>query len=197
MKEYQKLLLEADHRRSMEKALTMVELGLFDDKGEIASPDMDFSNLEEITIGKLYKGVFHLYEDQTTGDLFFVNPLVEDNKGDSKAERVMEPYAYQVLAIESVTEDEYLEILKASQTERSSFIKFLYRTEIVVMIISVVAALLYFIDQVISLSQNYSVGLSFYYALGDYMLSSYCLIGIQLGVLVLTSIFYRKFRKGM
>ncbi len=197
MKEYEKMLLEAEHRKLMEKAVTMVKLGLFSVEDEASPDSIDFTNLEEITVGKLYKGVFHLYEDQRNGDLFFINPLVEDNKGDNENYKDVKPYAYQVVTIDNVTDEEYEELLSANQVNKTGIIGFLYKTQIVFLVISLIAMCIYFIDQAVSLSANYSVGLAIYYALFDYMLSSYCLIGIEIGALVLTTIVYRKYKNGL
>lgn len=196
MKEFEKLLLEAEHRKIKERALTMVELGLFIEKKEVSIEEIDFSILEEINSKKLYKGVFRLYENQSTGDLFYINPLVEDNKGDDRAEKTLEPYAYQVLELENVTDEEYKQVLQASQTERSGFLGIVYRAQIVMLIVTVIAAVLFMINQLTTLTTQYSFGLAFYYTLTDYMLSPYCLIGIQLCAFLISSITYRKFKKG-
>ena len=45
MKEYEKMLLEAEHRKLMEKAVTMVKLGLFSIEDEASPDSVDFSNL--------------------------------------------------------------------------------------------------------------------------------------------------------
>ncbi len=87
--------------------------------------------------------------------------------------------------------------LSANQVNKTGIIGFLYKTQIVFLVISLIAMCIYFIDQAVSLSANYSVGLAIYYALFDYMLSSYCLIGIEIGALVLTTIAYRKYKNGL
>lgn len=121
MKEYEKLLQAEDARKNYQKAVTMVKLGLFN-QGE--ETEFDFSNLELLNLPKKYKGIYDLYENQSTGDLTFVCPLVENNVDDNEYEKTLKPYAFDVIRIENVTDAEYAEIIKASVHERTGFLSF-------------------------------------------------------------------------
>ena len=199
MKEFEKLLQDAKYRAINEKALNMVRLGLFEEK-EIKVSDMSFEKLEEITVSKPYKRVFHLYKNVETDELLYVNPLTLVGETDAVGNDVAgeaKPYAYQVLLIENVTEEQYQEVLKASQTERSSLIDVAYKAQFVILCISLIVAVIYMVNQIVSYAGSYGFFLGLYSTLTDGMFVPYLLLGTEIGMYVLTSIFYRKFKNGL
>lgn len=143
MKEFEKLLFEDTKRKENEKALTEVNLGLFEQKQE---PEFDFSLYIKMTYQKKYKGLYDLYQDRETMALVFVCPLVENNKGDVDERKDLTPYAYDVIYLENLTAEEYELVKKAAVHEKSRMIDTLYVSSIVlyfVLLIIVIASILY------------------------------------------------------
>lgn len=192
MKEYEKLLQQEENRKNNEKAMVLVKLGLFTQEEKT---EVNFDNLEVITFGKKYKGVYNLYEDQTNGDLFYINPLVENNKDDDEFEQDLKPYGYDVVSLESMSKDEYNNVLEASRHEHTGYIKVLYVAQIVVFFVSVLSTILTIAESIYtSITGGSEVLYSIYSAVLSLPYMVYCFIGMELGLLVLTSIKYRSFK---
>lgn len=192
MKEYEKLLQENENRKNMQKALNLVKLGLFNQEEQA---EFDFTNKELITYGKKYKGVYDLYEDQTNGDLIFVYPLVENNKSDESFEIDLKPYAFNVITLESMNNEEYLDVLKADSALKGGIIKAAYITHFVFLILAL-ASLLYSFGY--GIYSGISGGSDFGTVILDVFLGSstlYYLFGtIGIASFVLSTIAYRKYR---
>lgn len=192
MFEYEKLLITEENRKQFNKATTMVKFGLFSQSEE---PDFSFENLELLTLAKKFKGLYDLYENQITGELIFVNPLVENNAGDSEFEQKLKPYAYDVIRIENVTDDEYSQILVAGAHEKSITIDSFYIVQIVFIILSAITTLVYTGYNIYSgISAGNGVGFAIFNSLflSNFML--YVLLGIEIGIFTLTSIKYRQYK---
>ena len=99
LKEYEKLLILERNRKDFEKAKSLIKFGCFEQKNETT---IDFSKLELIDTPKKYRGLYQLYRDLETMQLLFVCPLVENNKGDIDERKDLKPYAYDVIYIENM-----------------------------------------------------------------------------------------------
>lgn len=123
MKEFEKLLFEEVKRTESEKANLEVKLGLFEQKEEST---FDFTAYTKITYGKKLKGLYDLYRNNETNELVFVCPLVENNKGDVDERLDMEPYAYDVLYLEYLNNEDYEAVKKASVHEKGGLVNTFY-----------------------------------------------------------------------
>ncbi|MBD5391147.1 hypothetical protein HDR67_03995 [bacterium] len=123
MKEFEKLLFEDTKRKEMQKALTEIKLGLFEQKQE---ETFDFSLYTKMTYDKKYKGLYDLYQNNETLELVMVCPLIENNKGDYNERHDLAPYAYDVLYIEYLDEEAYTLVKQASVHEKSKLIDVFY-----------------------------------------------------------------------
>ena len=116
MKEFEKLLFEDFKRQECEKASLEVELGLFEQKEESS---FDFSLYTKMS-SKKYKRLYDLYRKDETGELVYVCPLVENNEGADDERKDMTPYAYDVLYLEYLDEENYAKVKKAGINETSN-----------------------------------------------------------------------------
>lgn len=128
-KEYEKILRREENRQKNVKASNLVKLGCFEQKEEAS---LDFSKLDKITYGKPFQKIYDLYEDRE-GNLLYVYGKTEEEG--TKA------YAYDVIYLETVTDEEYKKLYKAHTFEGASFIKGLYITTFVLWIVSIVISL--------------------------------------------------------
>ncbi|MBQ3253552.1 MAG: hypothetical protein IJA65_03260 [Acholeplasmatales bacterium] len=162
LKEYEKLLIEESNRVAYEKAANLVKIGCFTQKQE---NEVDFTNLEQITTTKKYKGLYSLYRDLNTMQLIFVCPLVENNKGDQEENKNMKPYAYDVLYVEVMDEETYEMVLKANKNT-SNLIPILTKVTVISYIVyavfSLIAGCIFFVDGVSNGFMNGLLYLSLY-----------------------------------
>ncbi len=182
MKEFEKLLQQEENRKNKEKALLMIKLGLFEQKRE---KTFDFDNKELITNGAKYRGLYDLYEDQTTGDLYYVYPLTEDDKEEGSSPKT--PYEYDIIAVETVTDEEFNKIRKAGAHEKTTLFQVLLIIQIIFLCITTIAL----IPQMVFLFEQ---GQVWYAVLSHYTIETFGLIGIQAGLLLVNIISLRKFK---
>ena len=116
MKEFEKLLFEDFKRQECEKALLEVELGLFEQKEETSFDLTSYTKMSS----KKYKGLYDLYRNNESGELVYVCPLVENNEGAEDERKDMAPYAYDVLYLEYLNEENYEKVKKAGIHETSN-----------------------------------------------------------------------------
>ncbi len=168
-KEFEKLLkLEAD-RKNYDKAATLVEFGCFQQK-EVTPQDINFQVLEKGSYEKKFKNSYDLYKNIETGELLFILPLVENNQGDEKEDKSMKPYAYDVLFVENVSEEQYKEVLIAGRNNLKVSSKKLLTLSYVLAIANAVLAVVVYFAVVIyqttvsSTSLGQSLLLAFMYA---------------------------------
>ncbi|MGM9971278.1 MAG: hypothetical protein ACI35W_02580 [Anaeroplasmataceae bacterium] len=132
-KEYEKIIKKEKNRQLNMRAQNLIKMGCFD---QYERTSVDFSKLEKITYDKLYKKVYDLYQDEQ-GNLFYIYAKTE---GESN-----KPYAFDIIAIETLNDDEYKQLYKASSYEGAKFIKILLISSIVLwalIILFVVAAVI-------------------------------------------------------
>ncbi len=127
-KEYEKILMREENRKKNVKASNLVKLGCFDQKEEST---LDFSKLDKITYGKPFQKLYDLYEDRE-GNLLYVYAKTEEDG--------TKPYAYDVIYLETVSDEDYKKLYRAHTFEGASFIKGLYITTFVLWIVSIVIA---------------------------------------------------------
>ncbi len=173
MKEYEKLLDNDANRKLNVKAEKMVKLGLFEQLEETA---IDFSKLRKVTYKKLYKRAFNLYIAED-GQLVYIHEKTESESGRA--------YAYDILAIEKVTDEEYNQILKASVHEKEQLIKVGYWTSMVLLILSTlltVALIVYYLIAGLDLASTLALQSQVVIALGTFY-----------GIATIETIAYRNF----
>lgn len=149
-KEFEKILIRQRNRELNTKAQNLVKMGCFDQSEEV---NVDFSKLEKCTYEKPYKQVYELYKDKDD-NLFYIAPKTE---GDSKV-----AYAYDVVAIENVSDEEYSKIYKASRFEGIGFAKGLYITSIVFWGIMIAILALVLIYNIVEGSGFFDIVLNIY-----------------------------------
>lgn len=147
LKEYEKLLLDERDRKDIEKAKNLVKFGCF--LQEIKN-EVNFNELEQIKMPKKYNGRFDLYRNKETLELLFINPLVEDNKGDADERKDLKPYAYDVIAIEQMDNETYVMVCKSAKNNLKSSVKLAYKFAIVFYFINLVVASCIFIYNIFS-----------------------------------------------
>ena len=125
MKEYEKLLLAERNRKELEVATNLIKFGCFEQKQETT---VDFTTLEKIPAKKKYKGLYDLYRNTATDELLFICPLVENNKGDAEENTDMKPYGYDVIYLESMSDDVYKKVCKAAKNNLTNLVSVLYTT---------------------------------------------------------------------
>lgn len=172
-KEFEKIIKKERNRQLCLKAEKLIKMGCFE---QYDRNTIDFSKLEKITYDKLYKKVYDLYMDEA-GNLFYIYPKTE---GESES-----PYAYDVIAVETLTDEEYKQLYQASSYEGAKLVKGLLVTSMVLwalIILIVVAAVIVelvngatVIDTLINLT------------------SYFFNIALLSGVIGILSIVYRKF----
>lgn len=139
LKEYEKLLMDERDRKDLEKAKNLVSFGCF---AQETKNEINFNELEQIKMDKKYKGRFDLFRNKDSLELFFICPLVEDNKGDVDERKDLKPYAYDVIAVEQMDNEAYQMVCKAAKNNLKSGVRFAYKSSLV----------LYFVNVVISIS---------------------------------------------
>ena len=111
VKEFEKLLIAERDRKDYQKAVNLIKFGCFEQK-ELES--IDFTQLQKVN-AKKYKGVYELYRNVETFDLFYIAELVENNKGDVDERPDLKPYAFDVIEIESMDEETYNHVFKSAK----------------------------------------------------------------------------------
>jgi hypothetical protein len=173
-KEYEKILIREENRQKNVKAQNLVKLGCFDQKEE---KSVDFSKLDKITYEKPFQKIYDLYEDRE-GNLLYIYGKTEGE--DTK------PYAYDVIYVETVSDEDYKKVYKAQSFEGAGLIKGLYITTFILWIVSIVITLCIVI---------------YYMFSGDYgfidiltnSVSYLFFIAIITALLAITNVSYRKF----
>lgn len=112
LKEFEKLLIAERNRKDYEKAVTLVKAGCL--KQTEVKGAYDFSKLEKIDTKKKFKGIYTLYRHVETMQLYFICPLVENNKGDDSAKQDVKPYGYDVVELELMDDQTYEQVIKAA-----------------------------------------------------------------------------------
>lgn len=121
-KEYEKILIKERNRELNMKAQNLVKLGCFDQREET---NIDFSLLDKVTYGSMYRKIYDLYMDKD-GNLFYIFGKIEGENA--------KPYAYDVIAIETVSDEDYKKLYKAHSFEGAGFVKGLYIAALVMWI---------------------------------------------------------------
>ena len=173
-KEYEKILKRESNRQKNIKAENLVKLGFFEQKEE---KNIDFSVLDIITYDKPFQKLYDLYEDRD-GNLLYIYAKTEGE--DAK------PYAYDVIYLETVSDEDYKKLFKAHSYEGAKFIKGLYITTFILWVLSIVVTLSIIV---------------YYMASGDYgfidiltnSVSYLFFISIVTALLAITNVSYRKF----
>ena len=173
-KEYEKILIREQNRQKNVKAQNLVKLGCFEQKEE---KSIDFSVLDKITYEKPFQKVYDLYEDRD-GNMMYIFAKTE---GESA-----KPYAYDVIYIETLSDEDYKKIYKASTFEGAGLAKGLYITTFVMWIVSIIITLSIIV---------------YYLASGDYdfidvlinSISYLFFIAIITSLLAITDVSYRKY----
>lgn len=173
-KEYEKILKRESNRQKNVKAENLVKLGCFEQKEE---KNIDFSVLDIITYDKPFQKLYDLYEDRD-GNLLYIYAKTEGE--DAK------PYAYDVIYLETVSDEDYKKLFKAHSYEGAKFIKGLYITTFILWVLSIVVTLSIIV---------------YYMASGDYgfidiltnSVSYLFFISIVTALLAITNVSYRKF----
>lgn len=173
-KEYEKILIREQNRQKNVKAQNLVKLGCFEQKEE---KKIDFSVLDKITYEKLYQKVYDLYEDRD-GNMLYIYAKTEGEDA--------RPYAYDVIYIETVSDEEYKKLYRAASFEGAGFAHGLYLTTFILWITSIVVTLSIII---------------YYVSSGDYdfinvlinSISYIFFIAIITALLAITDVSYRKY----
>ncbi len=152
LKEYEKLLITERNRKDYEKAVTLVKAGCL--KQTEIKGSYDFSKLEKITTKKKYKGIYTLYRNVDTMQLYFICPLVENNKGDSSAKQDAKPYGYDVVELELMDDETYQQVVKAANNNIHPIAGKFYVTSWVFYIIYIVIAISFYIYELIYYIDN-------------------------------------------
>ncbi len=179
-KEFEKVLIRQRNRELDSKAQNLIKLGCFNQTEETT---VDFSKLEKCTADKQFKGVYDLYKD-ADNNLFYIYAKTESDS--------QRPYAYDVIAVETVTDEEYAELYKANSREGQGFIKGMFIVTFVMWALTILMAVVAFIYYMIVATKEAQV----FDALTNAFISMttyYVNIGIMSGILAITSISYRKF----
>ena len=172
-KEYEKILQREKNRELNMKAQNLVKLGCFDQKEET---NVDFSRLDKITYDKLYRKIYDLYIDKE-GNMFYIFGKIE---GDNS-----KPYAYDVIAIENVSDEDYKAVYRAHKYEGAGMVFGMYVASFIIWILSIVIALsiaLYYVIQGAGVINTLINCISFLF-----------FIAILTCCLAITSITYRKY----
>lgn len=190
--EYEKLLLEERNRIDYEHATALVKYGCFK---QYDDPNFDFTNLELIKTKKLYKGVYRLYRNLDDLHLYFVCPLVEDNKGDAEAERKdLKPYSHNIIEIEYMDNETYNMVIKAARNNIGNMVTRFYIATLACYIVSAVITIFCLLFNLIQNSESYDLGnnlmLTFYYS-APYLV---CLM-ILTPLIGIFTIYNRKYKK--
>ncbi len=147
LKEYEKLLVAERNRKDYEKAVALVKAGCLKQTEVVGK--YDFSKLEKVETKKQYKGIYTLYRNVETMQLFFICPLVENNKGDDSAKKDVKPYGYDVVELELMDDETFKEVIKAANNNLHPVIGKLYVTSWVLYFVFIALFLSVFIYQII------------------------------------------------
>ena len=148
MKEFEKLLLEENKRKETEKALREIQLGLFEQKKEEAFPLQDYTLMTYEN--KKYKGLYDLYCHNENKTFCYVCPLTENDKEDETKD--IPPYAYDVIYLESLTDEQYEQVKAAAVHENSKWIDIFFKTSVVLYIVMLLVTIILLIS--VSISQR-------------------------------------------
>ena len=148
MKEFEKLLLEENKRKETEKALREIQLGLFEQKKEEAFPLQDYTLMTYEN--KKYKGLYDLYCHNENKTFCYVCPLTENDKEDETKD--ITPYAYDVIYLESLTDEQYEQVKAAAVHENSKWIDIFFKTSVVLYIVMLLVTIILLIS--VSISQR-------------------------------------------
>ena len=191
LKEYEKLLIAERNRKDSEKAVSLVKAGCL--KQTEVKGAYDFSKLEKIETKKKYKGIYTLYRNVETMQLYFICPLVENNKGDDSAKQDIKPYGYDVVELELMDEKTYQDVLKAANNNIHPVVGKLYVTAWVIYFVYLaffVANFLYNIIMAIDAQSGVTYIFQAIFTLSTYLLG----FVIATPLLVLAKIKYDKYK---
>lgn len=190
--EYEKLLLEERNRVDYEHAINLVKYGCFK---QYDDPQLDFSKLDLIKTKKMFKGAYRLYRNIENYHLFFICPLVEDNKGDQEAEKKdLKPYSYNVIEIEFMDNETYKMVLKAARNNIGNIVSRLYTGSLIGYIIAMIFSIFMICFNLISNSANYDMA-------NNLMLTLYYSAPYIVAIMILTpliglfTIYYKNYKK--
>jgi len=191
LKEYEKLLIAERNRRDYEKAVSLVKAGCL--KQTEVKGNYDFSKLEKIDTKKKFKGIYTLYRNVETMQLYFICPLVENNKGDDSSKQDIKPYGYDVVELELMDEKTYQDVLKAANNNIHPVVGKLYVTAWVIYFVYLaffVANFLYNIIMAIDAQSGVTYIFQAIFTLSTYLLG----FVIATPLLVLAKIKYDKYK---
>ena len=153
----------------------------------------DFYKLEKIDTKKKFKGIYTLYRNVETMQLYFICPLVENNKGDDSSKQDIKPYGYDVVELELMDEKTYQEVLKAANNNIHPVVGKLYVTAWVIYFVYLaffVANFLYNIIMAIDAQSGVTYIFQAIFTLSTYLLG----FVIATPLLVLAKIKYDKYK---
>ena len=191
LKEYEKLLIAERNRKDYEKAVSLVKAGCL--KQTEVKGAYDFSKLEKIETKKKYKGIYTLYRNVETMQLYFICPLVENNKGDDSAKQDIKPYGYDVVELELMDDKTYREVIKAANNTLHPVARNLYVTSWILYVLEIVVFVLLFFYALIVSIDGGAKGQAFFQAL-NYAEGPLAGIVISTPILVLAKIKYDKYK---
>lgn len=172
-KEYEKILLRERNRKLNIRAQNLIKLGCFD---QYEKTSLDFSKLEKCAYEKPYKKIYELYKDEND-NLFYVYGKVE---GESN-----KPYAYDIIAIETVTDEEYNELYKAHSFEGVGIVKGLLISALVLLGLSILILLA---NVIYTLTQDYG-----FFDILSTLFTPFINIAMLLSLVGILFVTYRKF----
>ncbi len=183
MKEFEKIILEDEKRKLMNKAIEEIKLGLFEQKEETS---FDYTLYNKMTYNKKYKGLYDLYQNKETNALLMVCPLIENNKDDYNERNDLVPYAYDILYLEYLDDETYSIVKKAAIHEKTKLIDVFY----------VITIVFYFIFAALTL------GLTLYYIVTSKSIADTVLLfgtlwsglGVYTALLPILLMRYRQFK---
>ncbi len=152
LKEYEKLLMAERNRKDYERAVALVKAGCL--KQTEVKGSYDFSKLEKIDTKKKFKGLYTLYRNVETMQLYFICPLVENNKGDDSAKQDVKPYGYDVVEIELMDDKTFAQVIKAANNNLHPFVGKFYVTAWVMYFVYIVLGVANFIYNLIYYIDN-------------------------------------------
>lgn len=191
LKEYEKLLIAERNRKDYEKAVALVKAGCL--KQTEVKGTYDFSKLERLETKKKYKGIYTLYRNVETMQLFFICPLVENNKGDDSAKQDVKPYGYDVVELELMDEQTFAEVMKAANNNLHPVIGKLYVTAWVLYMLEIVCFIVLFLYALIASIDGGAKGAAIFQAL-NYTEGLLAGIVISTPLLVLMKVKYDKYK---
>lgn len=172
-KEYEKILIKERNRELNAKAENLVKLGCFD---QYEKTTIDFSMLDKITYDRMYRKIYDLYMDKD-GNMFYIFGKIE---GENE-----KPYAYDVIAVETVTDEEYKALYKAHTYEGAKMIRSLYIGAFVLWAISILIFVSTFVFYLVKEFEFFDILTSSFGQIIYIAILSCCL--------AMTSVSYRKY----